>query len=133
MIVSSQGEWTMKPGERQKKKKKICALLFSMLLFLSLAPASFSKENDILARVNILEQIILSKEANTLEVKILLNRYTASNHFKMGEPNRIVIDFFETENITAPRQIDVNDFGIISISNSHRFFRDRKHHGSTSN
>ncbi len=97
------------------RKNKTIFIVCSILLFLSFATASFSKESDLLAQVNLLEQIIISKEANTLEVKILLNRYTASNHFKMGEPNRIVIDFFETENITAPRQIDVNDFGIISI------------------
>jgi hypothetical protein len=103
----------MKPSEGQKKK--IGALFFSILLFLSFTTASFSKENDIFARVNILEQIIISKETNTLEVKILLNRYTTSDYLKLSEPNRIVIDFFETENISASRQIDVNDFGIISV------------------
>ena len=72
-------------------------------------------DRDILAQVNILEKIIISKEPNTLEVKILLNQYTTSEYFEVCEPNRIVIDFFETENITASRQIDVNDFGIISI------------------
>jgi len=97
------------------KKKKNISIVCSILLFLSFTTASFSKENDILAHINILEQIIISKETNTLEVKILLNRYTTSDHFEMGEPDRIVIDFYETENISASRQIDVNDFGIISI------------------
>lgn len=97
------------------KKKKNISIVCSILFFLSFATASFSQENDILAQVNILEQIIISKEPNTLEVKILLNRYTTSDHFKVCKPDRIVIDFFETENITASRQIDVNDLGIISI------------------
>jgi len=105
----------MKSGEEQMKKKKNISIVCSILLFLSFTTASFSKENDILAHINILEQIIISKETNTLEVKILLNRYTTSDHFEMGEPDRIVIDFYETENISASRQIDVNDFGIISI------------------
>ena len=105
----------MKSGEEHMKKKKNISIVCSILLFLSFATASFSKENDILAHVNILEQIIISKEPNTLEVKILLNRYTTSDYFKLSQPDRIVIDFYETENITASRQLDVNDFGIISI------------------
>lgn len=103
----------MKPGEGQKKK--IGALFFSILLFFSLASASFSQGGDFFAQVNILEKIILSKDQNTLEVQILLNRYTTSDYLKLVEPNRIVIDFFETGNVTAPHQIDVNDFGIIAI------------------
>lgn len=97
------------------KKKKNISIVCSILFFLSLAAASFSMDKDILAHVNILEKIFISKEPNTLEVKILLNRYTTSDYFKLCEPDRIVIDFYETENITASRQIDVNDFGIISI------------------
>jgi len=97
------------------KKKKNISVACSILLLLSFATASYSMDREILDQVNILEQIIISKEPHTLEVKILLNRYTTSEHFEMGEPNRIVIDFFETENITASRQIEVNDFGIISI------------------
>jgi hypothetical protein len=105
----------MKSGEELMKKKKNISIVCSILLFLSFTTASFSTDKDILAQVNILEKIIISKKPNTLEVKILLNRYTTSEHFKMGEPDRIVIDFYETENISASRQIDVNDFGILSI------------------
>lgn len=97
------------------KKKKTISIVCSILLFLSFAAASFSMDKDILAQVNILEQLIISKEPNALEVKILLNRYTTSDHFKVNEPDRIIIDFFQIEDITASRQIDVNDFGIISI------------------
>ncbi len=97
------------------KNKKNISIVCSLLLFLSLATASFSMDKDILAQVNILEQVIISKKPNTLEVKILLNRYTTSDHFTLPESDRIIIDFFETENITASRRIDVNDFGIKAI------------------
>lgn len=99
----------------EMRKKIAVSLLCSILLFLSLAIASFSKECDASTQVNILEQIIISKEQNSLEVKILLSRYTKSECIEVSEPNRIVIDFTETKNITASRRIDVNDFGIIAI------------------
>jgi len=114
-IDFSHREQTMKLEEEQMKKKKNISIVCSILLFLSLASVSSSQEEDIFAQANILEKIILSKDQNTLEVQILVNRYTTSDYLLLSEPNRIVIDFFETENITASRQIDVNDFGIISI------------------
>lgn len=99
-----------------KMKKKIAVALFgSILLFLSQATASFSKDCDILAQVNILEQISVSKEQNALEVKILLSRYTKSECIKLSKPNRLVVDLVGTENITSSRRIDVNDFGIVAI------------------
>ncbi len=97
------------------RKKKSISIVCSILLLLSFATVSYSMDSDTLDQVNILEQIIISKEPHTLEVKILLNHYTTSDYFEVSEPDRIVIDFFKTENITALRQIDVNDFGIISI------------------
>jgi hypothetical protein len=99
----------------EMRKKSAIFLFCSILLFLSLAIASFSKECDIFTQVNILEQIITSKEQNALEVRILLSLYTKSECIEVSEPNRLVVDFAETENITASRRIDVNDFGIIAI------------------
>lgn len=76
---------------------------------------SFSKEYTIFKQAGILEKVIVSKEQNSLEIKILLTRYSRSNHFKLSQPNRIVIDFFGAEDITASRRIDVYDFGISTV------------------
>ena len=63
---------------KKKNVSKVCSILF----FLSFATVSFSMGKDILAHVNILEKIIVSKEPNTLEVKILLNQYSAGLTFQ---------------------------------------------------
>ena len=95
------------------KKKKSTIIICSIFLFSSFLILSFPRYA--FGQVGILEKIIISKEANILEVRILLNRYTNSNDFKLIQPNRIVIDFFGIQNIKASRGIDVNDFGVNSI------------------
>lgn len=97
------------------RNKKTALLFCTILLFLSFTIPSYSKEYNILTQAGTLDDIIISKEQNTLEVKILLTRYTKSDHFKLARLNRIVIDFFGVKNITASRRIDVYDFGISTI------------------
>ncbi len=95
------------------KSKKNTIVLCSVFLFSSFVVLFFPRYT--FGQVGLLEKIVISKEANTLEIRILFNRYTNSSDFKITQPNRIVIDFPGIENIRASREIDVNDFGVNSI------------------
>ncbi|MDH4257195.1 MAG: AMIN domain-containing protein [Candidatus Aminicenantes bacterium] len=95
------------------KKKKSAIIFCLILLFFSFLILSFPRYA--FSQVGLLEKIAISKEANTLEVRILFNRYTDSSDFKLTQPNRIVIDFSGIENIRSSRHIDVNDCGVNSI------------------
>lgn len=64
---------------------------------------------------NFLKKINLRKTRNSLEVEILFNRYTNHRRFGLADPNRIVVDFFNVEDIQARRYIEVDDFGIKAI------------------
>lgn len=97
------------------RKKKSISIFCSILLFLSFATASLAKESETLDQSNALEQITVSKERNTIEVLIQLSRAAKNDYFQLSDPARLVVDFFETQNITAPRRINVNDIGIIAI------------------
>lgn len=95
------------------KREKNTIALYSIILFSAFFVFSFPRHS--FGQVALLEKIVISKVAKRLEVRIHLNRYTNSNDFKLTQPNRIVIDFSGIQNIRATRQIDVNDFGVITI------------------
>jgi tetratricopeptide (TPR) repeat protein len=63
----------------------------------------------------LLERIILQKDPNSLEVKILCNKYSRHRKFELKSPTRIVVDLYNIENIRASRRTQVNDFGIATI------------------
>lgn len=96
-------------------KKRTLYLLFSIFVFLFFAMFSYSKGDGIAGQIGVLENIEITKSVNILEVRILLNRDTKSNDFRLNNPNRLVIDFFEIGRISASRRMNVNDFGIIAV------------------
>jgi hypothetical protein len=95
------------------KKKKNTIVLCLVFLFSSFLVLSFPRYA--FGHVGLLEKITILKETGVLEVKILLNRDARSNDFKLTKPNKIVIDFFGIEDVTAPRNIDINDFGVSTV------------------
>lgn len=95
------------------KKYRLLPLL--LLLFISLASFSYSKDNGGSGQIRLLEEIVLSRTTNTLEVRILCNFYTSHRKFILANPNKIVIDLLNIEDILTSRHFEVNDFGIRAI------------------
>ncbi len=62
--------------------------------------------------MGLLEEIVLTRTANTLEVRILCNFYTSHRKLILDNPNQIVIDLLNIEDILTGRRFEVNDFGI---------------------
>ncbi|GEM_PF-2279955 len=96
-------------------KRKIsilpCIILFSASSFI---PALFAAK-DVNKETGLLNKISLTKEENTLEVDIIFGPYTSHRHFELSEPNRIVLDLINIEDILSDRHLEVNDFGIQTI------------------
>ena len=96
-------------------KRKIsilsCIILFSASSFI---PALFAAK-DVNKETGLLNKISLTKKDNTLEVDIIFGPYTSHNHFELSEPNRIVLDLINIEDILSDRHLEVNDFGIQTI------------------
>jgi len=96
-------------------KKRINFLSGLTIFFLFLTSFSFSEENSQSKKIGILEDIVLSRAQNVLEVKILFLPYTSHRIFELSNPNRIVADLLSIKVIKAVRYLDVNDFGIKAI------------------
>ncbi|GAG53739.1 unnamed protein product [marine sediment metagenome] len=77
-------------------------------------PALFAAK-DVNKETGLLNKISLTKEENTLEVDIIFGPYTSHRHFELSEPNRIVLDLINIEDILSDRHLEVNDFGIQTI------------------
>jgi len=96
-------------------KRKIsilsCIILFSASSFI---PALFAAK-DVNKETGLLNKISLTKKDNTLEVDIIFGPYTSHRHFELSEPNRIVLDLINIEDILSDRHLEVNDFGIQTI------------------
>jgi len=90
-------------------------LSFLLLFFISFVSLSSSKDNGESSQISLLEEIVLSKRPDTLEVRILCSTYTSHRQFELTNPNKIVIDFQNIEDIQADRHFEVNDFGIKAI------------------
>ncbi len=97
------------------RNKKYASVFCALLLFLSSLILSFSEEYTTSGQEGVLESILVSKEQNTLEIKILVTEYSQRDYFNLSQPNRIVIDFLGATDITTSRRIDINDFGITAI------------------
>jgi len=91
-------------------KKKILISSFLLLLTFSFTGIAFSQQGGTL------ERIVVTPLGDTLEVKIYLSPYTYHRQFRLYNPSRIGIDFFNIRSISASRNIDVSVLGIKSIS-----------------
>jgi tetratricopeptide (TPR) repeat protein len=89
----------------------------SILLLPSLIFPRLSMSGSRAAAVELpfLERIILQKDTNSLEVKILCNRFSRHRKFELKSPSRIVVDLYNIESIRASRRTQVNDFGITTM------------------
>ena len=96
-------------------KKRIHFLSGLTIFFLFITSLSFSEGNFQSKRNGILEDIVLSKAQNVLEVKIHLLPYASHRIFELPNPNRIVVDLLDIKVIKVVRHLDVNDFGIKAI------------------
>jgi hypothetical protein len=94
---------------RRMIKKKILISSFLLLLTFSFTGIAFSQQGT-------LERIVVTPLGDTLEVKIFLSPYTYHRQFRLYNPSRIGIDFFNVRSISASRNIDVSVLGIKSIS-----------------
>ncbi len=96
-------------------KRKIsilsCIILFSASSFI---PALFAAK-DVNKEIGLLNKITLTREENILEVDIIFGPYTSHSHFELSDPNRIVLDLKNIEDILSDRHFEVNDFGIQTI------------------
>lgn len=94
---------------RRMIKKKILVSSFLLLLTFSITGISFSQQGT-------LDRIVVTPLGDTLEVKVYLSPYTYHRQFRLYNPGRIGIDFFNVRSITASRNIDVSVLGIKSIT-----------------
>lgn len=96
-----------------KKKTIFFPCLF--LIVLSLMMLSQLRGQDVSKKTGVLEKILISREADRLDVKILFNILTIRHEFELANPNRLVIDFHNLQKISAARSYKVNYLGVISI------------------
>ncbi len=87
-------------------------MILQFLLFISLVSFSFPKDNDGAGQMGLLEEILITRTPLTLEVRILCNFYTSHRKLILDNPNQIVIDLLNIEDILTRRRFEVNDFGI---------------------
>ena len=90
-------------------RKNLSLFAFLLLFIFLLATFSFSQQKGSI------EKIVISKTEKTVEVRIHLSLFTYYRHFELSGPNRVVIDFFDTGFIKAPRFLRVNALGIRGI------------------
>ena len=96
-------------------RKKIFYLLCSFFLFLFLVALSYTNGRTVYNQLGFLNEIVLSRTQNTLEVEILFSPFSSHSSFELSSPNRIVIDLLNIVDIKANRFFDVNAFGISAI------------------
>jgi len=77
---------------------------------------SLSEDKDRPSQIGLLNEFVFSRIQDTFEVKILFDFYTSHRRFVLDNPNKIVIDFQNIEDIHTYRDFEVNDFGIQRIS-----------------
>ena len=96
-------------------KKRILVLLSLAIPFLLFTGLSFSEGKSQSRQYVFLDDIVLSGVENFFKVEILYVSYTSHRVFELSNPNRIVIDLHNIDNINTSRHFDVNEFGIKSI------------------
>ena len=93
------------------KKTKLAFFLFFLLVFTTLVyPAGPLLQSQV-----VLEKIGIELLSDRLEVTLNLNYKTNFNSFSLTEPNRLVIDLFQTDRFSFSPQLDVNAFGVQRI------------------
>lgn len=97
------------------KKKEIHIILSLTLLILCLAGFSYAQQEMTAKQPGILEDILISKAQNYLEVDILIKPYTSHIIFDLYQPNRLVIEFFNVGFSQTDSFFDVSDFGVQAI------------------
>jgi len=100
---------------RRKMKRKAVFFRCLFLILLSLMIFSYSRAQNVPKKIGVLERILISKEADRLEVKILFNILTIRHQFELTNPNRLVIDFINLEKINAASSYKVNHLGVLAI------------------
>jgi YaiO family outer membrane protein len=102
--------------------KLIVYIMLSSTIVLVFQPLTFASsrlsKNSFTKQPGILKKIIIHKTRNSLEVKILCDKYFSHRKIELSNPDRIVVDFFDTEENQARRYIEVGDFGIRAIRTS---------------
>lgn len=90
-------------------RKNLSLFPFLFIFIILLATFSFSQQKGSV------EKIVISKAEKTLEVRVLLSFFSYYRQFELPGPNRVVIDFFDTRSIKAPRFLRVNALGVRGI------------------
>nr|NIN92866.1 hypothetical protein [bacterium] len=62
-----------------------------------------------LGRIQSVEEIVVNKIGDTLEVTVLLSFLGDYRQFELTDPNRVVIELFDIRSIKAPRSLKVDD------------------------
>jgi len=96
-------------------KKRALILLSLAIPFLLFTGLSFSEEKSQSKQFVFLEDIVLSGAQSFFKVEILFIPYTSHRVFELSNPNRIVVDLYNIDNIDASRYFDVNEFGVKAI------------------
>ncbi len=96
-------------------KRKISILSLIILFSASSVIPALSAVKNVNKEIGLLNKITLTTEENTLEVDIIFGPYSSYSHFELSEPNRIVLDLKNIEDILSVRHLEVNDFGIQTI------------------
>jgi hypothetical protein len=90
-------------------RKNLSLFHFLFIFIILLATFSFSQQRGSL------EKIVISKTEKTIEVSVLLSYFSYYRQFELSGPNRVIIDFFDTRSIKAPRFLRVNALGVRGI------------------
>jgi hypothetical protein len=90
-------------------RKNFSLFAFLLLFIFLLATFSFSQQKSSI------EKIVISKTEKTVEVRVLLSLFTYYRQFELSGPNRVVLDFFDTSSVKAPRFLRVNALGVRGI------------------
>jgi hypothetical protein len=90
-------------------RKNLSLFPFLFIFIILLATFSFSQQRGSL------EKIVISKTEKTIEVRVLLSYFSYYRQFELSGPNRVIIDFFDTRSIRAPRFLRVNALGVRGI------------------
>ncbi len=96
-------------------KRKTVFLLCLILIVLSLMILSYSRGQEVAKKTGVLERILISKEADRLDVKIFFNIFVFRHQFELTNPNRLVMDFINLQKNNAAPSYKVNYLGVLAI------------------
>lgn len=101
--------------ERKKRSALFSLICLSAAVFFFISNSAFSQEAQSAEKLGVLKEIIVLDSPDFLDVKLIIDSYSYHKVFELVQPERIVIDLFNIEDIQAEPVTDVNLFRVIRI------------------